>query len=284
VIALELACAAIVLLYLGLAARRSQSYRSVLTRYSVIAATAWCAEDSCIRLYGFYHYSKEWSVFLDQTPIMITLIWPVVILTAYDFVLALRFDSQRAAIWTGIVVVSDAALIEPISVMASLWRWTEPGAFGVPPIGVLGWGLFAFLVVRLGLLSAASDQQHRIKWSERLVRAGVVLTLTHTGLLLLWWVIFRWCNHVIPDVAAVAGAWTLSISGVALAIRHRIRCDSLAPLLDRAPGAVFFFVLLGLLTDPTLALVAFSCAFPVSWAYFAINVEKKIHLNQKHKP
>ena len=38
-------------------------------------------------------------------------------------------------------------VVDPIIQVGLMWRWTLPGLFAVPPIGVLGWGIFTFWAV-----------------------------------------------------------------------------------------------------------------------------------------
>ncbi|NOZ01223.1 MAG: hypothetical protein GXP54_04960, partial [Deltaproteobacteria bacterium] len=52
--------------------------------YALVAPAAWLAEDSCIRMFGFYGYADGWHLFLDRVPVMVALIWPLVILSARD--------------------------------------------------------------------------------------------------------------------------------------------------------------------------------------------------------
>ena len=51
---LQLTCAGIVILYLAMAARRVPSWWILLRQLLVLGAASWIAEDTCIRMYGFY--------------------------------------------------------------------------------------------------------------------------------------------------------------------------------------------------------------------------------------
>ena len=53
-------------------------------------------------------------------------------------------SSSRVALLGAAIVLADASLIEPIAVRAGLWRWTEPGLFAVPLVGIVGWAFFAW--------------------------------------------------------------------------------------------------------------------------------------------
>ena len=198
-----------------------------------------------IRAYGFYGYSPEWSVFLDQLPLTVALIWPVVIHSARD--LAHAIGARRVAVAAAALVFTDAALIEPVAVQSGLWTWFEPGFFGVPLIGVIGWAVFAGVTLRL------------------VERSAVVVILapaaiTHLVLLASWWGGLRWVSAPIPDPVAVAVAWTLSVGACVAAYRSEAAARvPLVALLLRVPAAGFFFVLLARHGDGLL--VAFAVAF-----------------------
>jgi len=236
-ITLQLSCLAIVLLSLGIGLARAESRATYLRQYSLLVVAAWIAEDSCIRLYGFYHYAPDWWLFVDRVPLLVVLIWPCVIQSAREL--------AGAPLLGAAIVLTDAALIEPIAVRAKLWAWTEPGLFGVPPIGILGWALFAGFALWL--------LEHR----ERLMLL-LAPPLTHAALLALWWCALRWVNHPLPERLLVGLVW-----GVALLLAWRLRAvrvDRVA-LLARAPGAVFFFVLLASYGGNSPWLVPYSLAF-----------------------
>src|SRR5262249_12701740 len=149
-----------------------------------------------IRSYGFYQYSTlAWSMFVDRVPLLVALIWPVVIDSAHQL-------AGGRARFTFVIVLADAALIEPIAARAGLWAWNEPGLFGVPFIGMLGWGLFA---------AAAST----------LLRRGRVALLfaplvTHILLLASWWGALRWVAGEIPEAPALVGLVAAALVAMAL--------------------------------------------------------------------
>ena len=122
-IPIQLTCLAIVLISLSMGLRQAESRTEYLRRYGLLVLAAWVAEDSCIRCYGFYHYAPGWSLFVDQVPLAIVLIWPCVILSAREL--------AGVPLIGAAIVLTDAGLIEPIAVQAGLWHWTEPGLFGV---------------------------------------------------------------------------------------------------------------------------------------------------------
>jgi hypothetical protein len=259
---LELCCLAVVTLWIALrfAAEAAASRTLLATRMVVIATAAWVTEDSCIRLYGFYGYNRDaWRVLIDEVPLLVLLIWPVVVTSALDLVAALDApvlrDPRRLPAWLAVLVVVDAWFIEPIAVDAGLWAWTEPGPFHVPTIGVLGWGCFAF---GMGVVFARG-------W--HMLAALVVAPLVCHGLVLaLWWGALRWLPDVPHPLIHPAAAWLLALGIVAVVVRRRP--PGLRRLVWlRAPAAVFFFGLLWLhgRGDGDGPLVAWALAFAPPW-------------------
>lgn len=240
-VTLELACAAIVALYV--AARRD-----AIPSLAWLALAGFVGEDSVIRAYGFYFYSPRWHFFVDKVPLLIVLIWPVVIHSAWT--LARRLAPARAALAGAAIVLADASLIEPIAVHAGLWRWTEPGLFAVPPIGILGWAYFA---------GAAMWCLERRRPSLPPLLAPVV---THALLLGSWWLALRWISRPLPPWPAAALAWTVLGALATLARRRRFgRALPPSELMLRAPGAAFFFAVLARYGRDLPSLCAWSVAF-----------------------
>jgi len=158
----ELLSAGIVALYLTHRCREAPRALPVLFRYLTVAAAAFLGEDSCIRLYGFYHYAPAWTLFLDQVPLLVALIWPAVIDSAWSIARPLVASPRRAALLAAGIVAADAPLIEPIAVRAGLWEWHRPGLFGVPVVGILGWGFFALAALTSAYASAAAGLHARL--------------------------------------------------------------------------------------------------------------------------
>ena len=261
-IVLEACCVAIVLTFVVVRARRDPQPLVFLRRLLIMSAAGWVAENTVIEAYGFYAYSPKWSVILHHVPLMIIVIWPMVIHSAWDLARHLWGRSHPRAPWfAAALVLGDAWLIEPVAVNAGLWHWTHPGLFEVPPIGVIGWAVFAWFVVWLFERSQrATSPQSRLLFD---LSALVLPTLgTHLVLLLMWWGAFRWVDQPIPPYAGVAVAWVLSLTlaGYAFVSKARTRVP-LADLSLRVPAALFFFVLLGLHYDGNTALVAYALAF-----------------------
>lgn len=257
-ITLELAAYAIVLTFVSVRAGFGRERGAFLRRLALLTVASFLVEDSAIRAYGFYHYAPRWSVFVDQVPLAVLLIWPVVIHSSWELARSLMPPDHRAVpLVGGALVWADASLIEPVCVRAGLWSWTEPGQFGVPPIGILGWAFYASLCMAVFQQAEASRSA---RWDAL---AWVVAPLgTHVLLLVSWWGLFRWVNTPWPPWPIVAVVWCVSVGLAGWALHRRTR-ERIHPrdLLTRVPAAVFFFVLLALHGRDDSALVAYALAF-----------------------
>jgi len=224
----EVLCVVIVALSL-VAMARVHAWKALLAEYGLLAAAAWLGEESCVGLYRFYAYSDAWHGRLHLVPILVPLIWPLVILSARDVSRALW---PTVGPWAAACLVAfDASLVEVIAVRAGLWHWAEPGHLGVPLIGILGWGYFAF-----GALAP--------KTRALAVLAGPLAA--HALIQLTWWGGFRWGLR--GDLGhwgfVILGAATLAF--VAGAVRARGRGAMMTPpvWIPRVIAALLFFVLL----------------------------------------
>jgi hypothetical protein len=247
--ALQAACAAIVAIYVIARLVRAHDRPRVAARLALLVAASWISEDSVIRAYGFYHYDRGWALFVDEVPLAIVVIWPVVIDSAWQLARCLTANVRLQPLVAAAFVLADASLIEPIAVRAGLWRWTERGLFAVPPVGILGWALFAGACVAL------------------IERIGTVTVLaaplaTHALLLASWWSALRWMNGDIAPWIAAATAWVVLAPIGAYIFRRRLgRRVPRIELLVRVPGALFFFALLAMHGRDARALIAWSLAF-----------------------
>lgn len=235
----------------GAAPLRASAGRAVvLARLGALALAGWLGEVSCVRAYGLYGYEGgPWTLWLDVVPLVVVLTWPVVIHSAWE--LARALSPKRAAALGTLLVLSDAALIEPVSVAVGLWSWTAPGPFAVPPVGVLGWALFAAVAI-----TALERWEGRRAWAAVVLGAPLLL---HPLVLLAWWGALRWLPRP-PDAAALALVCGLSALVTALAWRSARR--SLIPwVMARGPGAFFFFGLLAWGARDNHLLVAWALAF-----------------------
>ena len=196
---------------------------------------------------------------MGRVPFLVTIIWPVIIHSAWDLASQLLgADRRLVSVAAAAIVCTDAALIEPVAVSAGLWSWNKPGIFGVPPIGILGWAYFAFLCV---------------SWFERLqtdnasgLQEPLVLVLpvmgTHLLLVGTWWGALRWFNSPIDPMMGAWVAWLLSVSLVYAILRKKsgLRVER-ETLLLRLPAALFFFALLVLKSDASALLLVYALAF-----------------------
>jgi hypothetical protein len=137
----------IVLVYVALQWRREGAPWRFGLGLLLVALAGLVVEESVITLYGFYDYNPDWWARIGHLPLLVVLIWPVVIHSAGALAEQLGQSQRplRMATLTGLLVLLDASLIEPVAVHAGLWYWTEPGLFSVPPIGIFGWAAFASL-------------------------------------------------------------------------------------------------------------------------------------------
>jgi len=258
-LAVELVALLIVTLYAIVRACTAAEPLRFFVGIACVSAASWVAEESCIRLYHFYSYNPQWSLFIGHVPVLVLIIWPMVIHSASD--MAAQIGGSKGGnifIGTGAIVFTDAALIEPISTTAGLWSWFEPGLFQVPPIVPFGWAVF-------GGLCAFTSQ--KIRRRELPLPAYFLILFfpvmgTHLTLLTLWWSTFRWMNITIDPMCGVILAWAVTVYGVVKILQSKPgrRLEKKALLL-RLPGAVFFFALLALKGDGEPWLPVYALAF-----------------------
>ncbi len=261
-VVLQIACFAIVVSFVVLRARLEARPIALYRRLFLLAVAAWIGEDTCIRAYGFYEYSASWWLFLDKVPLLILLIWPIVLQSARDLASCLwpgrdRPSPLRVGLTVVGLVLADASLIEPIAVKSGLWRWTEPGMFAVPPIGIVGWAFFGGIAVTVFEHAAWRYRP----WLETLALPLAPIG-THLLLLASWWGFFRWVNVSIPPWAPPLVAWIVSMGLASRALRTGAR-RRVPPVLLwlRVPAALFFFVLLGVYGREDRFLVLYALAF-----------------------
>ena len=96
------------------------------------------------------------------------------------------------------------------------WSWFEPGYFGVPLMGMLGWGCFGLAAAAWLPLPSGDGGGWRV-WAAPVVSVAA----THALLLAIWWAALRWVGR--GDLAAaplvgygvLAAAFTWAIIGPA---------------------------------------------------------------------
>ncbi len=233
--------------------------KQFLARFALVSVACWVVEESCILLYKFYSYSPSWSLFLDQVPFLIILIWPVIIHSAGDLASQLlRPQHKFVPLVAGAIVCTDAALLEPVAVNAGLWSWNEPGIFHVPPIGILGWGYFTFCCT---FVLQRAMRPNRSKWRALLLLMFPVFG-THLLLLATWWGALRWVNTSANTLVAVGAVWVLSLALVYTILQRGAgRHVERKALLLRLPAALFVFLLLVLDAGGSGLLVVYALAF-----------------------
>jgi hypothetical protein len=221
--------------------------RILIVEYFAIAAAAWIGEESCIRLYGFYGYSRGWALRLDTVPLLVPLIWPLVILSAREVGHALGVPARRMPLWVLAQVTVDASLVEIIAVQAGFWIWSERGYHDVPPIGILGWGYFAAGAI----------------WAIERKRPWLALLTgplaAHVGLLATWWGLLRWVGR--GDLGPRAWIAVVAFGALATvaALRFRARVP-LAVMLPRMIAAGLFVAVLFTLSAPWTPYVGHTLA------------------------
>ena len=256
---LQLTALALVVFYVLFRIIDQAEPRQFLARFALVSVACWTAEESCILLYKFYGYTPSWSLFLDQVPLLIILIWPVIIHSAWDLASQLLHPEHKfVPLAAGAIVCTDAALLEPVAVNAGLWSWNEPGIFHVPPIGILGWGYFAFcctLVLQRSMRPTSSK-------GGSLLLLLVPLFGTHLLLFTTWWGALRWVSTFENNIVAVGAAWILSLALVYTILRRGTgRRVQRKALLLRLPAALFVFLLLVLNAGGSGLLVVYALAF-----------------------
>lgn len=228
-------------------------FSTVLTDIGIIGVASWIGEVSCIRLYGFYQYDAPWTLFLDVMPLMVVLIWPFVLLSARELVHRLELGGVAALF---VIVLYDASLIEPIAVRAGLWSWNEPGLFGVPVIGLLGWAYFG---------AASIICLDRLPSRFRFATILIAPLATHALLLATWWGGLRWLLRL-PIPAPIAAGIALGVGLIlGVFVRRRGRTVGLEVMAPRMAAAALFFALLFLRGSDTVPLMVYGLTFAIPY-------------------
>jgi hypothetical protein len=216
--------------------------RRLLVDVLVIAVASWLAEETAILRYRFYAYPDWWWLKLDELPFLVIAIWPVVILSSRAVIDRLwpGLGGLRLALAVGLAVTVDATLIETISADARLWRWVEGGYLGVPLIGMLGWGAFAFAI------TWSMELKVKRFALSRALAPVLALALTHLLLVGLWWGGFRFVLRGALPAELVYGVFAASAVLSVLLFRRRGQGRMIPPsvALTRILASSVFVVLL----------------------------------------
>jgi len=256
---LELAALVISAIYVAAYTLGQPERRSFLAGIVLVCAASWLAEESCILFYKIYGYSSNWNLFLAHLPLVVVVIWPIVIHSAWILAAQiLRPGHRLVPLAAAAIVLTDALLIEPVGVASGLWSWNASGLFEVPLIAILGWAYFA------GLCILVFEQAKRRHWKKRFNLLILVLPVIGTHLLLLftWWGAFRWIKISVDPKLAAGLAWALSLILVYAIVKNqtgtRVRKKT---LLLRLVGALFLFTWLAWNAGDATWLMVYAFAF-----------------------
>lgn len=212
--------------------------KQTLIQYLLMAAAGWCAEESCIRLYGLYAYSSVWRLTLFDVPVLVMLVWPAVIRSAWDLATQLAAEKvKQVPLIAAGIVLTDACLIEPVAVNAGLWHWNRPGIFDVPLIGLFGWSCFAYLCIQ----ALFFGERNKVSGPLRAAAAVALPVLgVHLALPGAWWGLFRWTAAPLDPMMVAASAWGISLCLSVVMFRSDLASRiKKTTLLSRMPAAAF---------------------------------------------
>ena len=239
-----------------------------LEKFFFCATAAWISEETSIILYGFYDYNSVWNLCIADVPLVVVIVWPALIHSATVVASNLLAQNSRLLpLIAGCIVLTDAMLIEPVSVNFNLWRWHQPGLFGVPLIGLLGWAYFAFFSVAFFV---PIDLLKGINLKIPIVMVVSVIG-THLLLLITYWTFFRWTIRPLNPADGAGFIWIASAILSIFILVKRIGCRiELKTLLIRLPAAIFFYILLFVKQKSPMTLMVYSFAFILPYAVVLI--------------
>lgn len=214
---------------------------SYSARFVMVAAAAWVAEESVIRIYQFYGYSPDWDLFLGKTPMLVLLVWTYLIHSAWDISSQIISSKRKLVpLLASGIILTDALAIETVAVSAGAWSWTRPGIFGLPPVGLAGWTYFAFFC-----LVILENRREKPFSAWDLLLLVVPAAGTHLLLIITWWGVFRWLSIIDYQVQTIITAWLLSLGLTCVVVRRRLgeKVEKRALWL-RLPAAVIFYIYL----------------------------------------
>jgi hypothetical protein len=256
---LELAALSIIAIYVAAYTLGQPERGSFLAGFALVCAASWLTEESCVVLYEIYGYNIDWNLFLAHLPLVVIVIWPIIVHSAWNLASQiLRPGHRLVPLAAAAVVLTDALLIEPVGVGSGLWSWNEAGIFDVTPIAILGWAYFA------GLCILVFEQAKRRHYRKRFNLLIVVLPVigTHLLLLLTWWGAFRWMKFTVDPKLAAGFAWALSLILVYAIVKNqtgtRVRQKT---LVLRLPGDLILFTWLAWNANDATWLMVYAFAF-----------------------
>jgi hypothetical protein len=256
---LELAALSIIAIYVAAYTLGQPERGSFLAGLVLVCAASWLAEESCILLYETYGYSTDWNLFLAHLPLLVIVIWPVIVHSAWNLASQmLRPGHRLVPLAAAAIVLTDALLIEPVGVGTGLWSWNESGIFDVPPIAVLGWAYFAFLCI---LVFEQAKRRNRTKRFNLLILVLPVIG-THLLLLFTWWGAFRWIKITVDPKLAAGFAWALSLILVYAIVKNQTGTRvQKKTLVLRLLGALFLFTWLARNANDATWVMVYAVAF-----------------------
>lgn len=258
-LSLELVALSIIAIYLVVYTLGRPEKGAFFIRLVLVSAASWIAEESCIRCYRFYSYSPSWTLFLADVPLLVIVLWPIIVHSAWDLASQMLQPGHRfVPLAAGAIVLSDALLLEPVGVHIGLWSWKEPGIFEVPFIGILGWAYFAFLC----MLHFGKERRQGGTRRINLLMPVIAVLGTHLLLVITWWVAFRWVKITVDPRLAAGLAWLVSIFLVYAILKNRTgaRVEK-KTLWLRFLGALFLFTCLALNANDSKLLIVYGVAF-----------------------
>ena len=183
--------------------------RRGLVRLLTVAAVAWAAEQTLLRAHGYHFYSSEWLVVAGAVPLVLPMWWALAIVTAYD-VTEHASDPRYAAAFAGLLVLADAAILQPWLVSVGGCRWNGAGPFGVAPIGIVAPAIIAY--ASGGVLRRAD----RGPWQSVVVDGFAAVGTVHLAVLGAWHVGLKFLEGPWPAVATALVAVAIAALSAAI--------------------------------------------------------------------
>jgi hypothetical protein len=238
--------------------------------YTVVALAGWLGEESSMLLYGYYGYAPEWVVWLHETPLAVVAIWPMVVLTS--LAIARRagpLPRVGLAFLTAGLVIYDTLVMEPVATRLGLWWWRDGSYFGVPALGVVGWGIFA------AAAALVLSLRRPIRSWDLLWRPVVIAVFTQAILAPLAFASLH--LEIALPVSESGYAWGIAALGVlllAVAWRLRKRLDlRFGHIAFKVAGAALFFTLLyGFWLEP---FVGFCSLLPLPYLVLTLGRRRR---------